>query len=404
MDRNDSFVLTHAAVMTEEGLIQQGYIRVEHGKIASYGEWTDEGATEAGEVIRLHPDCRVLPGMIDVHIHGAAGADVMDASEASLERIARALPQEGTTAFLATTITQSVQALNHSLHTVGNRMDQGPVAGGAECLGIHLEGPFLSRKRAGAQPLEHIRPPDTAQFQQWQTLCGGRIRLVTLAPEEPGGLALIHHLGKRGVVASVGHSDATYAQVVEAIRAGVSHVTHLFNGMRGFHHREPGVVGAAWLRDELRVEVIADGIHATDEALRTAYQLIGSKRMILITDAIRAKGLKDGTYDLGGQKVTVKGGEARLANGTLAGSMLQMAEGVKRMRRVTGCGWEDVARMTATNPAQAVGVDDRKGMIAVGKDADLVVWGPKGTIELTVCRGQIAYRKGRGLDAPHPGA
>ncbi|MDR6224116.1 N-acetylglucosamine-6-phosphate deacetylase [Desmospora profundinema] len=396
MDRGDGLILTQTGVVTEDGVIENGYIRVEGGKIVSYGEMADSVANQSGNVIPLHPNCRVLPGMIDIHIHGADGADTMDATFKSMERIAKVLPREGTTSFLATTITQSPEALNRTLSVVSEWIGEGPVSGGAECLGIHLEGPFLSPRRAGAQPLEHIRPPSTDQFRRWQTLCNGHIRLVTLAPEEPGGLELIRYLKNTGVVASIGHSDATYAQVVEAVQAGATHVTHLYNGMRGFHHREPGVVGAAWLRKELLVEVIADGVHSTDDSLRLAYNQIGSERMILITDAMRAKCLQEGVYDLGGQRVTVKGREARLADGTLAGSILRLADGVNRMRRVAGCGWEDLIRMTAANPARALGVDDRKGTIAVGKDADLVVWGPEGEITLTLCRGQITYRKGRG--------
>lgn len=387
----EQLTLIGGTVVTETGIIEKGYVRVEDGKIHSFGEWTDSRIEK--EAVTLPPGCWILPGMIDVHIHGADGADTMDASRESLKRIARALPREGTTAFLATTMTQAPAAVERALQEAGRWIDDGPVSAEAECLGIHLEGPFLSPKRAGAQPVEHIHPPDVDLFQRWQQLSGNHIRLVTLAPEEAGGMELIAHLRKTGVIASIGHSDATYTQVVEAIQAGASHITHLFNGMRGFHHRDPGVVGAAWLRGELGVEVIPDGIHSSEESLALTYHQIGPKRLVLITDAMRAKCLQDGTYDLGGQSVTVAGKEARLADGTLAGSILPMHEGVVRMQRVVSCGWNEIARMTAANAARELGISDRKGSIAVGKDADLVVWGPKEEITLTLCRGKVAYRK-----------
>ncbi|PTM59011.1 N-acetylglucosamine 6-phosphate deacetylase [Desmospora activa DSM 45169] len=389
----DRLTIIGGTVVTEAGSIEKGYIQIEAGKIVSFGKWEEGVQKDGDETITLPPGCWILPGMIDVHIHGADGADTMDASEESLERIARALPREGSTAFLATTMTQAPAAIEQALQVAGAWMEAGVVSGGAECLGIHLEGPFISAKRAGAQPLEHIHPPDVELFRRWQALSGNHIRLVTLAPEEPGGMELIAHLRGTGVIASIGHSDASYVQVVEAIEAGASHITHLFNGMRGFHHRDPGVVGAAWLREELGVEIIPDGIHSSEDSLLLTYKQVGPERLVLITDAMRAKCLHDGTYDLGGQRVTVGGREARLSDGTLAGSILPMHEGALRMQRVAACSWDEIARMTALNAARELGISDRKGSIAVGKDADLAVWGANGEIVLTICRGKVAYRR-----------
>lgn len=220
-----------------------------------------------------------------------------------------------------------------------------------------------------------------------------QIKLVTLAPEQPNGLDLAAHLKATGVVASIGHSDATYDQIDKAIQAGTTHVTHLYNGMRGLHHREPGVLGAAYLRDELYVELIADGIHCRPEMIKLAYNQITSERMILITDSLRAKWLEKGTYDLGGQPVYVNETKATLSDGTLAGSILKMNDAIKNTMEYTDCSMTDIIKMTAENPAKQLRIFDRKGSIQVGKDADLVILNDRLDVEMTFCRGNLAFKK-----------
>ena len=289
-------------------------------------------------------------------------------------------------------MTQSAEAIERALRNAGEYIitQEDHVA---EVVGIHLEGPFIAPIRKGAQPLAYIIDPDVALLKKWQDIAQNQIKLVTLAPEQPNGLELTAVLKKTGVVASIGHSDATYEQVDQAIQAGSSHITHLYNGMRGLHHREPGVLGAAYLRDELFVEIIVDGIHSRPEMVKLAYNQITSNRMILITDSLRAKGLKEGTYDLGGQPVNVNGTTATLADGTLAGSILKMNDAIKNMISFTNCTMEDIIKMTAENPAKQLQLFDRKGSIAVGKDADLVILNEDLDVEMTFCKGKIAYTK-----------
>jgi len=382
-------------IYSEQGVLQDGWLLVERGKIVACGQGED--FPRDGRVLSFPRTVTIIPGMIDVHIHGSAGADVMDASKESLETMARALAREGTTAFLATTITQSREAIEKALICTADYIERHQVADGAECLGIHLEGPFVNPKRGGAQPKDHIQNPDIHLMWEWFEKARGKIRLVTLAPELPNGFELVRLLKRIGVIASIGHSDATYEECVEAIGAGASHVTHLFNGMRGLHHREIGVAGAAFLRDELMVELIADGIHVSQEMVNIAKRQVTSDRLILITDAMRAKCLKNGTYDLGGQTVFVEDRKACLEDGTLAGSILKMNEAVRNMRQFTGADWLEIIRMTAENPAKELGVFDRKGSLAPGKDADVVVLGEDGEVLLTLCRGKMAYQKGENV-------
>jgi N-acetylglucosamine-6-phosphate deacetylase len=386
-----SILLTNAQIYSESGMVDLGFIYIEKGQIAALGSMEQLSDIKGAEVIDLAGK-RVIPGMVDVHIHGVAGADTMDATPEALKTMAANLPKEGTTSFLATTITQSHENIEKALINAADFIENHQVPGQAECIGIHLEGPFINVKRAGAQPPEYIVPPNVELFRRWQELARGHIKLVTLAPEQPGGPEFIRYLKDTGVIASIGHSDATYDEVIDAIGAGASHVTHLFNGMRGFHHREPGVAGAAFLRDELNVEMIVDGIHINPNSVQVAYKQITSERIILITDAMRAKCLKQGIYDLGGQEVIVTERDARLADGTLAGSILRMKDALINMERFVGCSVEQLIQMTSSNAVQELGFADRKGAIAVGKDADLLVLDDRFEIHMTFCRGVLAYQ------------
>lgn len=395
MNQNSTLTLIHANIYAENGIIPNGYISITNDKISAIGEMEEYVPGSSEKVLDVQGKT-IVPGMIDVHIHGAAGADVMDATPEALGKMAVFLAKEGTTSFLATTITQSPERIEKALSNIADYMKHHQSAGKAECIGVHLEGPFINAKRKGAQPLEFILEPDVERFKKWQAIAQGQIKLVTFAPEEPGGYELAAYLKETGVIASIGHSDATYDQVMEGIEAGIRHVTHLFNGMRGFHHREPGVAGAAMLREELNVEMIADGIHINPRSVRLAYQQITSDRILLITDAMRAKCMKQGSYDLGGQKVTVTERDARLEDGTLAGSILKMKDAAKNMIKYTGCSMEEVIQMTASNAAKELKIADRKGSIRVGKDADLVVLNPDLDVYLTICRGEFAYQKTQG--------
>jgi N-acetylglucosamine-6-phosphate deacetylase len=332
----------------------------------------------------------LVPGFIDIHIHGASGFDVMDGTQEALNGLASALPREGTTSFLATTMTQTEDSIGIALK---NASLFNADATQAEMLGIHLEGPFISAERAGAQPIEHIVPPSISLFEKWQELSGNRIKLVTVAPEVDHGLAFIEEVTANNVVASLGHTDATYEVVSEAVKVGATHVTHLYNQMSPFHHREPGVVGAALLQKPLTVELIVDFIHSAPNSVELAYRQKGAGGIILITDAMRAKGLAPGTYELGGQDVAVTQNDARLADGTLAGSILTMENAAKNMKAATDCTLSELVAMTSTNAATQLGLSN-KGAIESGKDADLTIIDENWNVQMTICSGNIAYTKG----------
>ncbi|MDN4072483.1 N-acetylglucosamine-6-phosphate deacetylase [Fictibacillus terranigra] len=389
-------LITGGTIYTESGELENGYLIINGQQIAEVGKGADAFNREDYDVHVLPAKWSVVPGMIDLHIHGAAGADVMDGTVEALKTMAVTLPQEGTTSFLATTMTQGEEEIESALQNVREYMGENNPPGEAEIIGLHLEGPFISPKRAGAQPLDHIKNPDVELFQKWQELSGNAIKLVTLAPEEPGGYELSSYLKETGVVASIGHSDALYEEVVKGIDSGVTHATHLYNGMRGLHHREPGVAGAVLLHDEITTEIIVDGIHSRPEMVKFAYRNKGSERVVLITDSMRAKCMGNGFYTLGGQGVTVNGNEATLADGTLAGSILKMKDAARNMREFTGCSTEDIIQMTAVNQAKELGVFERKGSLSAGKDADVVVLNEEKEVMYAFCRGKLSYQQKEG--------
>lgn len=382
-----TILFSGAKIFAEEGVLEAGYVLVRDGEIADVSgsrpaELPDDTLEINGTSLNL------LPGFIDAHIHGADGADVMDGTEEALDRMARFLPAEGTTAFLATTITQSHENIGNALENVAvypNRPGQ------AEVLGVHLEGPFVEKKRAGAQPEAYIIEPDAELFRKWQEMAGGKIGVITMAPEHDRDGAFIRELSESGVVVSAGHTDTGFAGMQDAAAHGVSQVTHLCNAMPGIHHRDVGVVGAAFILDSLKAELIADGIHVEEQMLRLIWRNIGPERLILITDSMRAKGLPAGDYELGGQPVRVTEDRAELADGTLAGSILKMNEGARRMLGFEGVTMEDIVAMASRNPARQLGVYARKGGIRVGKDADLILTDDDLNIRLTLCRGEVAF-------------
>lgn len=389
-----NLLLVNAKVLTEEGLIDKGFIYIKDGKIAETGRASVMPAEYLhAEVIELPENSTVVPGFIDVHIHGAGGADTMDATTEALNTMASILPQEGTTSFLATTITQDKDEILKALKNAVDYISKHNQPGKAEVIGVHLEGPFINETRKGAQPADHIIAPDIELFSKMQEAAGNHIRLVTLAPEKENGYEFITYLAETGVIASIGHSDATYGQMAEAVKAGATHVTHLFNGMRGLHHRDPGVAGAALLFDELKIEIIADGIHVVPEMIDLSLRAKGTDGVILITDSMRAKCLKNGTYDLGGQEVSVANGKALLADGTLAGSILKMKDSLKNMMEFSRISLEEAVKLASENPAKQLKIFDRKGSIGEGKDADLVVLDENFDVSMAFCRGVNSFKR-----------
>ncbi|PDY90820.1 N-acetylglucosamine-6-phosphate deacetylase [Bacillus toyonensis] len=355
-------IVINAKIYTGQEVVENGFIRYaetikEIGLMAQYVPQEDETVIDATGKI-------VIPGMIDVHIHGGYDIDAMDANSDGLVTLGKEMLKEGVTTYFPTTMTQAPEGIEAALSAAKEAKEKG-----AHFEYIHLEGPYVSKKRAGAQPLEHIVPANIEQFKQWQEASGNLIKLVTYAPEEEGALEFEQYLAETGVVGTMGHTDAIDAQLKNR---NITHATHLYNQMRGLHHREPGVVGHVLLNPDVMVEVITDGIHIHPDMVKLAYKLKGPKKVSVITDAMRAKGLEDGLYELGGQPVHVKDGSARLEDGTLAGSILKMDQAFRNVIEFTGCSIEDAVRMTSVNQAEEFGLNN-KGALAVGKDADFVV-------------------------------
>lgn len=375
-------ILSGLQIHAESANIDNGRIVIRDGKIHAI-----DLATAASSDFQFPPNFHLLPGFIDLHVHGAEGSDVMDATPEAFTTISQSLAKEGTTAFLATTMTAEVKHLERVLCTARDFMRHPPSLVGADLLGVHLEGPFISPKKVGAQRIDYLQRPDIALFNHWQTLSDAVIKLVTLAPELPGSEALIQALVQQHIVVSMGHTDATYAETMTAIQSGCRHATHLFNAMRGIHQREPGAVGAILLSDQVTAELIVDGEHLHPAIVNLALQLKGFEKLILVTDAMRAKCLSAGCYDLGGQAVYVNHQRATLADGTLAGSVLTMNQAIKNFIAFTHCTLNEVMKMVAENPAKILGIFSRKGSIAVGKDADLVVLDDQFNVKMVVCGG-----------------
>ena len=360
-------------------------IGIENGRIAYIGN--EENIEPIFET-----DGIVVPGFIDEHIHGAGGADAMDGTVEALQTISEFLAREGTTGFLATTMTQSPENITNALKAVKKVREKGEYKG-AEVLGVHLEGPFISPKHVGAQPLEYVATPDAELFDKYNEASGNSIKIVTLAPEVEGGLGLVKHLSNIGVVASVGHTGGKYADVVNAVAAGATNVTHTYNAQTGLHHREAGVVGAAMLLDELNCEMICDTIHVSVPAIKLVIKNKPHDKYPRITDAMRAKGMPDGKSELGGQDVFVNNGEARLADGTLAGSVLKMNVAVKNLVEKAGVPFTDAIDFATYNPAKNIGVLNERGTIEVGKRADLAVLNSDFEVLYTLVNGKIVYKK-----------
>lgn len=351
------------------------------------------GGNSGFDEIELPENAVVLPGFIDEHIHGAAGSDAMDGNVKALETIAGSVAGEGTTAFLATTMTQSPENISNALAAV-KQYRENNMKTGAEILGVHLEGPFINVAKAGAQPHEYIAAPSVEKFDEYNEISGNCIKIVTLAPECEGGYELIGHLASIGVNASVGHTCATYAQTEKALQAGAKQITHTYNAQSPFGHREVGVVGSALLFDGYACEIICDCIHVSVPALKLLVKNKPHEKVVCITDAMRAKNMGDCVSELGGQTVYVKGGEARLADGTLAGSVLTMNNAVKNMVERVGVTLCEAADFASANPAKNLGVYNERGSIAVGKRADFAVLDKNDfSVIMTIRGGEIVYKK-----------
>lgn len=392
INKNKRIIIINGTTITPFHLLNGKAIIVEKGRIREIVNKEDISTpTLTGAEVIEGKDKYIVPGYIDIHVHGGGGSDVMDGDYEAINQIAISHSHFGTTSFLPTTMTMSKDKIIRSLRSICEAVKKGTA--GSEILGIHMEGPYINPEKKGAQKEEDIRKISIDEFSEFNQASGNLIRLVTIAPEMPGAIGLIKYLYEQGIITSVGHTNATYVQTQAGIRAGLSHVTHTFDAMRGLHHREPGVVGAALTSPELTVEIIADGIHIHPIVLKILTKIKEDEKVVLITDAMRAAGLKEGTYDLGGQEVIVTKGQARLKDGTLAGSVLTMDKAVKNMVNKIGIQLPKAIQMASYNPAKSIGIENKKGSIEPGKDADIVILNKNLETELTMVAGKVVYRR-----------
>ena len=354
-------VLKNLKIVLNNNVIDNGYLAMENGVISQIGEGEYDGPSI---------DCRgliAMPGFVDIHIHGSAGIDFMDAKEEDYEVIANSLYKEGVTTFLATTLTSDNASLKRVCETVNKVKDKIPSLGG-----IHFEGPYINAKYKGAQNEEFIRNPDIKEFDELQKISGNNVKYITLAPEKEGALEFIEHVTQNNVVVSAGHSDASFDEIKEAIGKGLTNTTHTHNAMSPHHHRKPGIVTAAFYFDVLYTEFICDKIHVCPNTLATSYKIIGPDRFVMITDALKVKNSDINEFQLFGLDCVRKDGAAYLTSGPLAGSLLTMDQGLRNMAEITGANLCDLAKISSKNAAKSLYFDDR-GAIEEGKLADIVL-------------------------------
>lgn len=372
-------------ILTEDGLLKTDLI-VKNGIIDSIGK------SDNFELYELSDNLIVVPGFIDQHIHGAKGFDIIDGNVSDIKEIAEALPQEGVTAFLGATTTQSKEVIDKSLFAAKKYIETKSELG-AELLGIHLEGPFITKKYMGAQLPNYIIKPSIKDFKHFEEVSGNNIKLVTMAIEEEGSNELIDYLKSSNIIVSIGHSAAGFKEIKNAVKNGVTCVTHTYNGMKPLRRDDIGTVGSTFLFNELYSELICDGIHVSELAVKLLWKNKPNDKVILISDALRTKFMPDGKYYELEQVIILKGKEARLEDGKLAGSVLKINEAIKNYMDFTGCDFIDAVKCATENPAKNLGIFDKMGSIKEGKLANFTVVDKDLNVYLTIRNGKVIYMK-----------
>lgn len=384
-----TFALTGLVVLDDGTKTADAVLVVQHGKILHAGSRQKFNLPVEFPVIEAH-GWAVSPGLIDLQLNGAYGHDFTTDPD-SLLPVAQRLPETGVTAFLPTFITSPIDSYTHKLLRVAemqhSRVDKPAVT--AKILGAHIEGPFLNPAKKGAHPQDLFLEPGEEALAKLQPV--EAVRLLTLAPELPQGLAAVRWLRDRNIVVSIGHSAAGMEETFQAIEAGITCATHLFNAMRGMEHRDPGLVGTLLGERKLYCGLIADGIHVHPEMIKLAYRCLGSERIFLVTDAISAMGMPVGRYPIGDQIVFVDRVSARLADGTLAGSVLNLDQAVRNMLQFSGCSPAEALRMATLTPACAIGLEQQFGRLSPGYPADLVLFNESFDVQATFVDGNLVY-------------
>lgn len=390
-----------ARITLPNNVLEDGIVSIRNGRIESI---TPAAEAAAGTIYSFSfPRATLLPGAIDLHVHGSSGWRIGSGApqEEVLVGMSQSLARSGVTAFLPTIATATDEILTETVKSVARLIqtqNKNIRLSGAEILGSHLEGPYLNPRRKGAMRADLMQLPNQDHFELFWEASEGTIRYLTLAPELPGAQVLVHQLVERNIFVSAGHTDALASQMYQAFAEGVKGITHLFNAMRGLHHREPGVVGAALNASEVWVELIGDGIHVHPTVMRLAIELKGTAQVAIVSDAGRYAGQASGAYVEKDRTVIVEGVRCSFPDGTLAGSASPMNRNLMLLHRELGLSWPEIARMTAVNPAIMLGIESRKGSLEVGKEADIIVLDDTGNIQLTLVRGQIAYTANEEVD------
>lgn len=376
--------LTAAKLVTRDAVVDRPLITVGNdGRIASI---STRDAAHTASVTHDFGDSTLAAGLLDIHMHGGAGHDVMEGTSDALNTVSRFLASHGVADYLATTVTASLDSTFRALEGIAKQIEAEPADDAAKIIGIHIEGPFVSHAKKGMHPAEFIVEPTPDLLNKFWEASRGTIRLMTIAPEVPGAIDTIRRATELGIRSSIGHSNAVKAEAIKGIEAGATTATHTFNAMRPYDHREPGILGLVLDRDDLFAELICDGIHTTPEAARLWFKAKGPQRGILVTDAIEATGMPDGEYKLGGTTVHVKNGTCTTDEGVLAGSVLLLEKAVANIRAFTGVDLPTAVRLASANPAAMLGLPDA---LTPGQPASFNVFNTEGQRTQTILRGKL---------------
>ncbi len=379
-----AITLTAERLVTANEVISEPLIQIEDGRIARI---TSRAATaQGGRVDYAFENCTLTAGLLDIHMHGAVGHDVMEGTTSALRAISVFLASRGVAGFLATTVTASMELTLRALDGIAAYMDRTPERDEANVLGIHIEGPFVSHAKKGMHPEQFIVPPTPRLLEQFWEASRGRIKLMTIAPELPGAIETIERATELGIRSSLGHSNATKAEAVAGVAAGASTATHTFNAMRALDHREPGILGFVLDSDAIYAELICDGVHVAPEAVRLWLKAKGPERAILVTDSLQAAGMANGVYKLGETRVHVQDGRCTTDAGVLAGSVITLDQGVKKLQEFTGVTLETAVRLASRNPARMLGL---KNDVAAGAAATFNVYDAGGERVRSIIRGHV---------------
>jgi N-acetylglucosamine-6-phosphate deacetylase len=376
-------------IITPFRIVYNGILAIDGGKISGLLKTADSNLSQDYKIIDVSGKI-ISPGFADLLVHGGSGYGFSDNSKESIEKISTYFLKHGSTTILASLFAKPEKLLIQDLKRVAGYIEDHP---DSNIRGIHMEGPYLNKKFKGAMNESYLWKPSLESWEKIWEASKGFIRIMTIAPEIPGAVRVMQEAAKRGVVLSIGHSTASYDEVEDAIDNGAAHVTHIFNAMQPFHHRTPGIILGSLLHNELKIELIADTLHVHPAVMQLLLKLKGANGIVLVSDSIRAGGMHEGEYEFADQKIYLKGKKAFLKNGTLAGSTLTLNLAVKNMIEEAGAKITEAVRMASLNGLKVLGLSHKKGILATGKDADIVVFNENYEVQLTILNGKIVYNK-----------